>query len=176
MEFSRPEYWSGLPCFPPGESSLPRDQIQVKSRSPALQADALPSELPGKPKNTGVGSLSLSPMDLPDPGVELGSLALQVDSLLTEPQGKPIGSWWWPHNSVNVLNISRLHTLKGWILWHVKHISGRLLLQKLLQKRENWRYYQKVHFSNLNSQISVSSTVQTKLSFSSTKVLRTRPD
>ena len=31
----------------------------VKPRSPALQADSLPSEPPGKPKNTGVGSLSL---------------------------------------------------------------------------------------------------------------------
>ena len=27
--------------------------------SPTLQADSLPSEPPGKPKNTGVGSLSL---------------------------------------------------------------------------------------------------------------------
>ena len=30
----------------------------IKSRSPALQVDSLPSEPPGKPKNTGVGSLS----------------------------------------------------------------------------------------------------------------------
>ena len=36
-------------------SSQPRDW----TRSPALQADSLPAELPGKPKNTGVGSLSL---------------------------------------------------------------------------------------------------------------------
>ena len=28
-------------------------------RSPALQVDSLPAELQGKPKNTGVGSLSL---------------------------------------------------------------------------------------------------------------------
>ena len=31
----------------------------IKPRSSALQADSLPSEPPGKPKNTGVGSLSL---------------------------------------------------------------------------------------------------------------------
>ena len=31
----------------------------VKPRFPALQADSLPSEPPGKPKNTGMGSLSL---------------------------------------------------------------------------------------------------------------------
>ena len=29
MGFSRQEYWSGLPCPPPGESSWPRDQTQV---------------------------------------------------------------------------------------------------------------------------------------------------
>ena len=31
-----------------------------------------------------------SPGDLPDPGIEPGSPALQPDSLLTELQGKPI--------------------------------------------------------------------------------------
>ena len=31
----------------------------VKSRSPTLQMDSLPTEPPGKPKNIGVGSLSL---------------------------------------------------------------------------------------------------------------------
>ena len=30
----------------------------IKPRSPALQADSLPAEPPGKPKDTGVGSLS----------------------------------------------------------------------------------------------------------------------
>ena len=55
MEFSNQEYWSGLPCPPPGD--LPNAGIQP--RSPTLQADSLPSEPPGKPKNTGVGSLYL---------------------------------------------------------------------------------------------------------------------
>ena len=31
----------------------------IEPRSPALQADSLPAEPQGKPKNTGVGSLSL---------------------------------------------------------------------------------------------------------------------
>ena len=31
----------------------------IKPRSPTLQADSLPAKLQGKPKNTGVGSLSL---------------------------------------------------------------------------------------------------------------------
>ena len=76
-EFSSQEYWRGLPCPSPGY--LPNPGIE--SRSPTLQADSLPSEPPGKPKNTGVGSLFLlQGMDLPNPGIELGSPSLQVDS------------------------------------------------------------------------------------------------
>ena len=48
----------------------------------------MPAEPQGKSKNTGVGSFS-SPADLPDPGIEPGSPALQMDSLLTELSGKP---------------------------------------------------------------------------------------
>ena len=55
MEFSRQEYWSGLPHPPPGDLPNPR----IKLMPPALQADSLLCEPPGKPKNTGVGSLSL---------------------------------------------------------------------------------------------------------------------
>ena len=47
MEFSRPEYWSGLPIPSPG--------------------------------------------DLPNPGIEPGSPALQADSLLAEPPGGELG-------------------------------------------------------------------------------------
>ena len=53
--FSRHEYWSGLPCTSPG--NLPNPEIEP--RSPTLQADSLLSEPPEKPKNAGVGSLSL---------------------------------------------------------------------------------------------------------------------
>ena len=44
MGFSRQEYWSGLPFPSPGDLPDPR----IEPRSPALQADALTSELPGK--------------------------------------------------------------------------------------------------------------------------------
>ena len=44
MEFSRQEYWSGLPFPSPGDLSDPR----IEPRSPALQADSLLSEPPGK--------------------------------------------------------------------------------------------------------------------------------
>ena len=43
MGFSRQEYWSGLPFPSPGDLPNPG----IKPGSPALQADALPSEPPG---------------------------------------------------------------------------------------------------------------------------------
>ena len=43
MEFSRQEYWSGLPFPSPGDLPDPR----IEPGSTALQADALPSEPPG---------------------------------------------------------------------------------------------------------------------------------
>ena len=45
MEFSRQEYWSGLPFSPPGDLLDP----EIKPESPGLQADSLPTEPPGKP-------------------------------------------------------------------------------------------------------------------------------
>ena len=49
MEFSRQEYWSGLPCPPPGY--LPDPGIKPTSLvAPALQADSLPWNQPGKPR------------------------------------------------------------------------------------------------------------------------------
>ena len=55
MEFSRQEYWSGLPFPFPGDLPDPG----IKPRSPALLADALPSEPPGNNfKAFGVYSIS----------------------------------------------------------------------------------------------------------------------
>ena len=45
MGFSRQEYWSGLPFPSPGDLPNPG----IKPGSPALEADALTSEPPGKP-------------------------------------------------------------------------------------------------------------------------------
>ena len=53
--FSRQEYWSGLPCPLPGYLPNPG----IKPRSPSLRADSLSAEPPGKPRNTGVGGISL---------------------------------------------------------------------------------------------------------------------
>ena len=45
MGFSRQEYWSGVPFPSPRDLSNPG----IEPRSPALQADGLPSKPPGKP-------------------------------------------------------------------------------------------------------------------------------
>ena len=53
MEFSRQEYWSGLPFASPGD--LPNPGIEP--RSPALQAGSSPFELLGRPAIPVMGSL-----------------------------------------------------------------------------------------------------------------------
>ena len=93
MEFSWHEYWSGLPFASPGYLPDPG----IEPGSPALQADALPSEPPGNlPEQLSVyiyvfmemllfvtvqgssrqeywsGLTFPSPGDLPDPGIEPG--------------------------------------------------------------------------------------------------------
>ena len=55
MEFSRQEYWSGLPFPSPGD--LPNPGIELMS--PALEADSLLSEPLGKPKLSTVFSPQL---------------------------------------------------------------------------------------------------------------------
>ena len=52
MGFSRQEYWSGLPF--PSPRDLPN--LGVEPRSPALQADSLPSEAPGKSLDSSISN------------------------------------------------------------------------------------------------------------------------
>ena len=70
--------WVAIPS--PGD--LPNPEIEP--RSPKLQTDSLPSEPPGQPLNTGMGSLSL----LQGIFLTQGSPALQVYSLPVELSGK----------------------------------------------------------------------------------------
>ena len=49
MEFSKQEYWSGLPFPSPGDLS----NLWTEAWSPVLQADSLPSEPPGSLSNKG---------------------------------------------------------------------------------------------------------------------------
>jgi len=48
MGFSRQEYWSRVSCPSPGDLPDPG----IEPRSPALQADSLKPDSPGKPKMT----------------------------------------------------------------------------------------------------------------------------
>ena len=61
MGFSRQEYWSGLPCPSPGDLPDPG----IEPGSPTLQADALPSEPPGKPPPAQTGIKSPCSWDFP---------------------------------------------------------------------------------------------------------------
>ena len=56
LEFSRREYWSGLPFLSPRDLPNPG----IKHGSPTWQADSLPSEPPGKPQYRDFLSLFLA--------------------------------------------------------------------------------------------------------------------
>ena len=71
MGFSRQECWSGLPFPSPGDLPDPG----IEPRSPPLQADALPSEPPGKPHGPPTHPLLLPILPL-SVLVVLGSLGL----------------------------------------------------------------------------------------------------
>ena len=80
------------PWNSPGQNTVvaavPFSRGSSQPRSPTLQVNSLPAEPPGKPKNTGVVSLSLPPEDLPDPGLKPESSALQADCLPAKLPGK----------------------------------------------------------------------------------------
>ena len=78
---------TGLSCHALLQGIFPTKGLNLRSLS--LQVESLLSEPPEKPKNAGVGSLSLL---LSDSGIEPGSPALQEDSLPVEPPGKSICS------------------------------------------------------------------------------------
>ena len=79
------DYWSGLPCPPPGDLPNPG----IKPWSPTMQVNSLPSEPPRKPKNTGMGSLSLLHGTFPTQKLNQGSPVLQVYFLPVALPGKP---------------------------------------------------------------------------------------
>ena len=56
MGLSRQEYWSGLPCPPPGGSSQPRDQTQVS----CIAGRSFTTEPPGKPPAPSILSLFIA--------------------------------------------------------------------------------------------------------------------
>ena len=108
MELSRQEYWGGLPFPSPGD--LPEPGIEL--RSPALQADVLPSELLGNPTKTyrmwlkphSGKSVTLKnfivkkergiPRQSQWSGLGAFTARVQVQTLVRELRShKPLGSW-----------------------------------------------------------------------------------
>ena len=75
--------------FSPGGSSQPRDRIQVSHI-----ADSLPSEPPGKPKNTGVGSVSLLQGIIPTQKSNRGLLYFRQILSQLSYQGRRADSHW----------------------------------------------------------------------------------
>ena len=145
LGISRQEYWSGSPFPSPGDLPDPG----IKHMSPALQADALTSEPPGKPYEYGwkwklsrsvvsdsatpwtvahqappsmgisrqeywSGLPFPSPGDLPDPGIEPRSPALQADTLTSEPplcNPKDYSPWDSPGKNTGVGSLSLLQEI-----------------------------------------------------------------
>ena len=79
--------WVAFP-FSKG-SSQPRDWTQVS----CIAGEFFPSWATREAQEYWNGYPIASPVDLPDPGIELGSLALQADCLPTEFWGKPPLVW-----------------------------------------------------------------------------------
>ena len=75
-----------MPCPPP--ENLPKPGI--KPRAPTLRVDSLPSEPPGKLKNTGVGSLSLLQGNLPIQELNQGLLHCRWILYQLSYQGSPL--------------------------------------------------------------------------------------
>ena len=89
MEFSRPEYWCGQPF--PSSGDLPNPEIEP--RSPTLQADCLPAEPQGKPKNPGVGSLVLLQWIFPTQELNRGLLHCRWILYQLSYEGTFYGFW-----------------------------------------------------------------------------------
>ena len=116
---SKQESWSGLPCPPPGDLLDPRIEsmtlmspalagaffttshlkVKVKSFSRAQLfatswtiAYQAPQSMGFSRQEYWSGLPFPSPGDLPNPGIEPGSPALQTDALLSAPLGKPINN------------------------------------------------------------------------------------
>ena len=98
VEFSRPEYCSGELFPSPGDLPNPG----VEPRSSTLQMDSLPVEPQGKPKNIGVGSLSLLQWIIPTQESNQGllhcrwvfyQLSYEVASLVAQLVKNPPAMW-----------------------------------------------------------------------------------
>jgi len=78
-------------------SSIVSSQLRIEPRSPSLKADSVLSEPPGKPKNTGVGSLSLLQGNFPNQESNWGLLHCRKILYQLNYQGSPL-------NRINIYN------------------------------------------------------------------------
>ena len=108
MEFSRQEYWSGLPCSPPGD--LPNQGIKPPSVTyPALETSSLTPAPPGKPQASLAAAAAAT---------SLQSCPTLCDPIDGSPPGSPIpgilqartldwvaisfsNAWKWSHSVVS---------------------------------------------------------------------------
>ena len=102
---------------------LTKSQTRLKQLSSSSSSSSrLYSSWNSPGQNTGVGSLSLLQGNLPNPGIEPRSPALQEDSLPAEPQGKS--------NNTGVGSLSLLQ----WIFPTQESNQGLLHCRQLLYK------------------------------------------
>ena len=133
MGFSRREYWSGLPFPSPGD--LPDSGI--KPRFPALEADALTSEPPGKPwyhyfkrilSNflSGLGNLRKK-LSFDGKGTITFDLTSYVSLFLT-------AAWYFSVWSMNLLNLNLLamNVLVSSSFVFAKMLQLMLIIMKLI--------------------------------------------
>ena len=118
MKFSRPEYW------PSGD--LPNPGIEP--RSPTLRADSSPAEPQGKPKNTGVGSLSLLQWIFPTQESNRGllycrwilyQLSYQGSPLFVRGRSKISNPTWKPAVPPKAVGLCQFHILLGKIMYYM---------------------------------------------------------
>ena len=126
MEFSRQEYWSGLPFLSPEDHPYPG----IEPGSPSLQADYLPSEPPGEQRRLSAKELILS-----DCGVgEVQQVQQTLESLLDYREIKPISPKGInPEYSLEGLMLKFQYF--GHPIWRSDSLEMSLMMGKIVGKR-----------------------------------------
>ena len=99
-------------------SSRGPSQPEIEPRSPTLQVDSLPSEPPGKPKNNGVGSLSLLQANFLTQELNQGLLhCRQIPYQLSYPGSPKQGYWLKKTRAVKTYSLP--NPWNSWILLYM---------------------------------------------------------
>ena len=113
---------SGLSYFQPGVSFLIlRCEWAVVAQSCPILCNTKDWSLPGssvhgilQSRTTGMSRYFPSPENLPDPGIELRSPALQAGSLPSEPPGK---------KALHIIHFTFIRTLLDWAFWFSSYMD-----------------------------------------------------